>query len=204
MGSNFEPKDPKRFATALQRFDEANSRDPNTIMSDGTQRPRELVYAEWLTAWVLQLCPEASEELRLAARCQHLCRWQVPRQSYPMTRPGYLQWRESLKKLHAEKAGEILKDTGYPGETIARVQHLNLKKNLADDPETRVLEDALCLVFLEHQFAELVAKTAEEKMLGVLQKTWKKMTPAGHKAALGIPLEEKEKALLDRALKSVQ
>jgi hypothetical protein len=204
MGTNFEPRDAARYEKALRRFDEANSRDPNTIMSSEGPRARELVYAEWLTDWVLRLCPEASEELRLAARSQHLCRWQVPRQSYPMTRPGYLQWRESLKKFHAEKAGEILREVGYPPETVARVQGLNLKKNLAEYNETRVLEDALCLVFLQHQFTELAAKTPEEKMLGVIQKTWKKMSPAGQNAATTLELGPKEKALLERALKSVQ
>jgi hypothetical protein len=121
-----------------------------------------------------------------------------------MTRTGYLQWRESLKKFHAEKAGEILREAGYPPETVARVQSLNLKKNLAEDRETRVLEDALCLVFLQHQFTELAAKTPEDKMLGVIQKTWKKMSPAGQNAAAGLKFGPKEKALLDRALKSVQ
>lgn len=204
MGANFEPHDSARFEAALRRFDEANGRDPNTFVVDGEPRARELVYAEWLTNWVLRLCPAASEELRLAARCQHICRWEVPRQSYPMTRAGYLQWRERLKKFHAEKAGEVLKGAGYPQETIARVQSLNLKKNLTDDPEAGVLEDALCLVFLEHQFAELAARTTEEKMLGVLQKTWKKMTVAGQNAARNLPFSAKEKALLDRALKSIQ
>jgi len=204
MDANFQPCDPARFAAALQRFDEANRHDPNVIVVNGKPQPWEQVYAEWLTDWVLRLCPEASEELRLAARSQHLCRWQVPRQSYPMTRVGYLQWREYLKKFHAEKAGEILRETGYPLETIARVQSLNLKKDLAHDPEARVLEDALCLVFLEHQFAELCAKTPEEKMVGVLQKTWTKMTAAGRKAALALPFGDKEKSLLERALNSVQ
>jgi hypothetical protein len=204
MGANSEPGERMRFETALRLFDEANAHDPNTTIWNGAPYPHELAYAKWLTEWVLRLCPEASEELRLAARCQHLCRWQVPRQSYPMTRAGYLQWRECLKRFHAEKAGQILSETGYPPETIARVQSLNRKTDLAGDRETRVLEDALCLVFLEHQFAELARKTPEEKMLGVLQKTWKKMSPAGQEAARSLPLGEKEKALLDQALKSVQ
>ena len=96
----------------------------------------------------MRLCPEASEELRLAARCQHICRWEIPRGTYPMTRAGYLKWRADLKKFHAQKAGEILREAGYDETTIRRVQDLNLKKNFPDDPETRVLEDALCLVFL--------------------------------------------------------
>src|SRR5207253_551476 len=124
---------------------------------------------------------------RLAARSQHLCRWMIPRDSYPRTRPGYLQWREALKKFHAQKTGEILRGLGYPESVIARVQNLNLKKNLADDPETRLLEDALCLVFLEHQFTELAAKTTHDKMINALQKTWKKMTPSARAIALELP-----------------
>ncbi|PYJ02844.1 MAG: hypothetical protein DME25_14860, partial [Verrucomicrobia bacterium] len=103
MPEPFQPRDPGRFAAALRRFDQENSRDPNRETVDGAEHPRELIYAQWLTDWMLKLCPQASEELRLAARCQHLCRWQVPRDSYPMTRAGYLQWREGLKKFHAEK-----------------------------------------------------------------------------------------------------
>jgi hypothetical protein len=199
---NFQPRDPARFAAALRRFDEENSRDPNVETSGGGPRPRELVYAQWLTDWVLKLCPEASEELRLAARCQHLCRWMVPRESHPMTRAGYLQWREGLKKFHAQKAGEILREAGYPEDVVARVQSLNLKKNFPEDPEVCVLEDALCLVFLERQFGALAAKTAEDKMINAAQKTWRKMTPAAQELALKLSYTPAEKSLLERALET--
>jgi hypothetical protein len=200
MDSKFQPLDAERFKRALARFDEENSRDPNREMMDGVRQPRELIYAQWLTEWVLRLCPDASEALRLAARCQHLRRWEVPRNSYPMTRVGYLQWREGLKRFHAEKAGEILKEVGYPEEIIRRVQNLNLKKDFPKDPETRVLEDALCLVFLEHQFADLAIKTAEDKIINAVQKTWKKMTEQGRARALELSFGDKEKKLIEKAL----
>jgi hypothetical protein len=204
MDASFQPADPARFEAALGRFDEENSRDLNRVDVDGKLQPRELVYARWLTDWVLRLSPQASEELRLAARCQHLCRWAIPRDKYPMTRPGYLQWREALKRFHAEKAGEILQELGYPQVTTTRVQRLNLKKDFPQDAETRVLEDALCLVFLEHQLPELAAKQSEDKILEVLRKSWKKMTPVAHAAALALRYRPADKALLERALKSVQ
>jgi len=200
MPTEFEPSEPKRFKAAIRRFDEENGRDPNQVTVDGVSQPRELVYAKWLTDWVLKLAPGASEELRLAARCQHLCRWTVPRQSYPMTRIGYLQWREDLKKFHAQKAGEILAEVGYPAEMIRRVQNLNLKKDFPKDLETRVLEDALCLVFLERQLADLAGKTAEDKMINALQKSWKKMTPAARDLALKLDYKPREKELLEKAL----
>lgn len=196
----FQPSDPARFEAAIRRFDEENGRDPNQEVVDGSPRPRELVYAQWLTEWVLQLCPEASEALRLAARCQHLCRWTIPRDSYPMTRPGYLQWRSELKKFHAQKAGDILRETGYDEDTVRRVQELNLKKNFPSDPESRVLEDALCLVFLERQLADLADKTSEDKVINALQKSWKKMSPAGQAEALKLEYAPREQALLGRAL----
>jgi hypothetical protein len=201
LSSQFQPTDPARFAAALRRFDDENSRDPNSETVDGVAHPRELIYAQWLTAWVLKLSPDASEELRLAARCQHLCRWKIPRDSYPMTRPGYLKWRADLKRFHAERAGEILREVGYPDSIITRVQDLNLKTNFPTDSESCVLEDALCLVFLEHQLADLAAKTADDKVITALQKSWKKMTPAAHAEALKLPYRPREKALLEAALR---
>jgi len=194
---------PARFEAAIRRFDAENSRDPTSETVNGAPQPRELVYAQWLTDWVLKLCPDASEELRLAARCQHLCRWVIPRHSYPMTRPGYLKWRADLKQFHAERSGEILRELGYPGSAVARVQELNLKKNFPNDPEGRVLEDALCLVFLEHQLADLAAKTADDKVITALQKSWKKMTPRAQEEALKLAYGAREKALIEQALKPV-
>jgi len=193
---NFQPRDAKKLEASLLRFDAENSRDPNLENS----QPRELLYAQRLTNWVLKLCPDASEELRLATRCQHLCRWEIPRNSYPMTRAGYLKWRADLKKFHAEKSGAILRETGYDEETIRRVQDLNLKKNFPNDPETRILEDALCLVFLEFQLTDLAAKTAEDKTINALQKSWGKMTGTARAEALKLNYGDREKTLLQRAL----
>ncbi len=201
MSEPFQPADARRFEAALRRFDEENARDPNTESADGVTHPRELLYARRLSDWVLRLCPDASEPLRLAARCQHLCRWEIPRHSYPMTRAGYLQWRAALKKFHAQKAGDILRELGYPEDVVRRVQDLNLKKHFPEDPEARVLEDALCLVFLQYQFADLAARTAEDKTINALQKSWQKMTPAARAEALKLNYGEREKALLERALK---
>jgi len=188
------------FERALRRFDEENARDPNTEVVEGVPQPRELLLARRLYDWVLKLCPDASEPLRLAARCQHLCRWTIPRASYPMDRPGYLRWRSNLKHFHARKAGEILRGVGCAKETITRVQELNLKKNFPADPESRVLEDALCLVFLQHQFADLATRTAEDKVINALRKSWNKMTPAAQAEALKLSFGSREQSLLKKAL----
>lgn len=200
MQTSFEPSDPARYDAAIQRFDEANAQDPNQESVADRQHPRELVYADRLTAWVLRLNPNASEALRLAARCQHIRRWEIPRNSFPMTREGYLQWKESLKRKHAELAGAILREAGYPDEMIQRVQSLNLKRNLKQDEECQILEDALCLVFLEHQFADLAARTSDDKMITALKKSWAKMSAQGREAAMGLTFGERERRLLASAL----
>ena len=199
--STFTPENAERFAAAIARFDAENAKDPKSVVVDGAPQPHELVYSKWLTDWVLKLAPDASESLRLAARCQHLRRWEIPRESYPATRAGYLKWRQVLKEFHADKAAEILREVGYGDEVIGQVRALNLKKNLPSDPESQVLEDALCLVFLERQLTELAAKTTEEKIITALQKSWGKMSPAGHAEALKLNYSEEERRLLGLALK---
>lgn len=189
-----------RFEKAIRRFDEENARDPNTAVVDDDATPYELFYAQRLTEWVMRLCPGASEELLLAARCQHLCRWRIPRASYEMTRAGYLKWRADLKQFHARTAAEILAEVGYSPVVIERVRSLNLKRDLGRDPEVQVLEDALCLVTLQHQLGGLMQKTAPEKMTTILQKTWKKMSPTAREAALGLPYSDRERALIAAAL----
>ena len=187
-----------KFDAAIRRFDAENAADPN----HESGRPRELLYAERLTAWVLKLSPNASEPLRLAARCQHIRRWESPRENYPLTRPGYLKWRADLKKFHAETSAAILREVGYDEATIRRVQDLNLKKDFPADAECRVLEDALCLVFLEFQFAALAAKSDDEKMINAVRKSWGKMTDRARAEALKLPYGEREKNLIAKALQA--
>jgi Domain of unknown function (DUF4202) len=111
-----------------------------------------------------------------------------------------LKWRADLKKFHAQRAGEILREVGYDDETVRRVQDLNLKKNFPADPECRLLEDALCLVFLEFQLADLAAKTADDKVINALKKSWEKMTEAARAEALKLNYSEREKELIQKAL----
>jgi hypothetical protein len=189
------------FERAIARFDAENARDPKSVFWGEVERPHELVYSEWLTDWVLRLAPDASEPLRLAARCQHLCRWEIPRDSYPATRAGYLKWRQVLKEFHADKAAEILREVGYDDQTIRQVRDLNLKKNFPQDPDCRILEDALCLVFLERQFADLAAKATAEKMITALQKCWAKMTPKARNLASTFTYSDELNQLLRVAFK---
>ena len=193
------PSTDPRFAAAIARFDAANARDPNVTIVEGMPQPKELVYARRMTDWLSRLEPNASEPVQLAARCQHLMRWSIPRDSYPMDRPGYLKWRTTLYDFHADRAAEILRDVGYDDATIARVRSLVRKEKIKADPEMQLLEDVICLVFLENYFAEFAADHDEEKLIRILRRTWAKMSPRGHEAALGLDLPERERKLVERA-----
>lgn len=189
-----------RLDAAIAAFDAANAQDPNQVTIEGRAVPRELAHARRLTAWVERLTQgQPSEILRLAARCQHLCRWAIPRSQFPDGRQGYLRWREELKKLHAEKAAAILRDVGYDPATIERLQTVVRKKNLATDPEVQTIEDALCLFFLEEQFTDLIHKE-RDKIVDIVRKTWVKMSPQAQQIALTLPLTAEEKAVVQAAL----
>jgi len=194
------PPPDARFATAIDRLDAANALDPNATIVDGAPQPKELVYARRMTEWLNRLEPNASESLQLAARAQHLMRWSIPRSQFPMDRPGYLKWRTTLYDFHADKAAEILGEVGYDDETIGQVRSLIRKQGIKTDPEMQLLEDVICLVFLENYFAEFAADQDEEKLIRILRRTWAKMSPRGHQAALGLELPERERKLIERAL----
>jgi hypothetical protein len=190
----------ERFQEAIRRIDAANAEDPEREAADGAEHPKELLYARRMSRWLERLAPGASEPLRLAVRAQHICRWKIPRASFPMDRAGYREWRSTLARMHAEIAGGILREVGYGEETVRRVQSLLQKEELKKDPETQTLEDAACLVFLEHYFAQFARRHDEAKLLSILRKTWKKMSPAGQQAALALELPPEARALVEKAL----
>lgn len=192
----------EKFKAAITLFDEVNSQDPNRELWKGQSFPKELLYARRMTNMLHQFEPTASESLQLAVRCQHICRWEIPRSDYPMNRKGYNQWRSSLRRFHANKAADILQQVGYEESVIERVVFLVLKKQLKRDPETQTLEDVICLVFLEFYFDAFSNKYEEEKLVDILRKTWNKMSEKGHEAALQLSLSERAGKLIRLALNS--
>lgn len=173
---------------ARRAIDEAHSADPSRA-PDG--RPAELAYADRMEAWVARLDPAASPLRRLAARCQHLERWQVPRATFPDGRAGYLAWRRSLYTRQAERARGILLAAGIGADEAAEAATWIAKVGLPGNPGTQALEDAACLVFLESEIGAFAASHAtypREKFVAILRKTWRKMSPAAREAALGLDL----------------
>ncbi|MBI4446382.1 MAG: DUF4202 domain-containing protein [Acidobacteria bacterium] len=195
--------DKEEIQAAFDAFDTANQLDPNLEIDGGVACPREYLYAKRLTEWIRKLEKEPSEELLLAARCQHIERWKIPRTQFPPGRKGYLEWRETLARFHARRMREILGTLNYPQDVIQRIESLNLKRNIKSDPQTQTMEDALCLVFLQYQFHEFVAKTGENDVLRIVRKTWKKMSPNAQKHALALDFHPNDRELITRALSTL-
>ena len=181
-------------------IDQAHAEDPNIITVNGKQIPYELHYSQKMSNYLQERCPSASATLQIAIRAQHLRRWEVPRDSYPMNKVGYHAWRTYLKRRQAEIASRMCLDSGFSAEDASRVAHLIRKEDLKNDEETQVLEDVACLVFLDDQFEEFKKQHDEAKVVRILQKTWIKMSDKGQELALEIPMSERCKELITKAL----
>ncbi|KAH8640409.1 glutamyl-tRNA synthetase [Alternaria alternata] len=191
---------PTPLERALTAIDAAHALDPNKVTINNEEMPYELHYAQKCTSYLEKRAPDASEPLRIAIRAQHFRRWEVPRSSYPMTRPGYHAWRTYLKKRQAELVEQICLDSGYSKEDSETVGSLIRKEDLKANEETMVLEDVACLVFLDDQFEAFEKEHDEDKIVRILQKTWGKMTDQGHELALKIPMGERPMELVKKAL----
>jgi hypothetical protein len=193
-----------KLAQAFKEFDTYNQKDPHTFTWDGLAYPQEYFLALKLYEWVLKLKPDASEELLLASRSQHIGRWEIPRESYPDGRDAYLKWRKDLALFHAEKASSIMKEAGYDDEQIARVRQIILKQKLKVDADVQTIENALCLVFLEFQYEDFYPKHSPEKVVNILRKSLLKMDSHGHQFALELNFSEQGKGYIDAALKMIK
>lgn len=192
-----------KLELAFQQFDAYNQEDPHIFLWGGLSYPQEYFLALKLHESVLKLNPDASEELLLASRSQHIGRWEIPRESYPEGRDAYLKWRKDLALFHAEKASAIMEDVGYNDEQIVRVRQIILKQKLKVDADVQTMENALCLVFLEFQYEDFFPKYSAEKVINILRKSLLKMDSHGHQFALTLNFSPKGLYYINEALNRI-
>ncbi|KAL4862050.1 hypothetical protein BDV12DRAFT_179381 [Aspergillus spectabilis] len=192
------------FEKTLALIDAAHAQDPNLTTPPNSTNPipYELHYANKMTKYLSLRSPTASETLRLAVRAQHLKRWEVPRADFPATKIGYHSWRSHLAKRQAEIAKQLCVEGGVGEDIGERVASLIRKEGLrgGEDEEVQVLEDVACLVFLEDQLEGFQEGYEEEKVIGILRRTWAKMSDKGRELALGMELGGKSAELIQKAL----
>ena len=198
--------DDDRFRRAIALFDAANAADPRLETGpDGASWPRELLYAHRMTQMLDRFAPDASDAVKLAVRAQHIERWKTPRETYPMDRNGYLQWRTHLYAFHAETAARLMREAGYEDDDIERVGKAIGKRGRKVNPDTQLLEDVSTLVFIEHYMLPFVRQKpdyTDDKWRDIIRKTWDKMSTQAHAFALSgnVALPEPLVALIREAV----
>lgn len=189
-----------RLSNTLSAIDNINKQDPNITTFNGNTYPKELIYGERMSACLNEYWPDADEYLQIAVRAQHIKRWHLKRDAFDEGKSGYFTWRKELGKFHAELAKTLMLENGYSddeGETTANiVRKAKLKSNVG----SQTLEDVACLVFLIYYFDEFSSKYSEEKIISIVQKTWKKMSGKGHEIALSLTLPEHLAKIVGKAL----
>lgn len=189
----------EQFNTVIAAIDAVNAEDPRSITVEGKTQPFESVYAARMSATLAQLYPDASELLRIAARAQHIRRWQIPRDTYPKNREGYQKWRLELRKLHADLVGTTMQDNDYSAEDIEQVGRFLRKERLKKDAQSQALENVVDVVFLANYWDDFVARHPQyddDKLIDIVGKTLRKMSSKGHQAALALDLPDATKRIV--------
>ena len=187
-----------KLARALELIDGLNEGDPSIVRFEGREYPTALIEGIRACMWAQRLRDEAPEPLLIAARGHHLRRWEIPRDSYPRTREGYLAWRGRLYDFHAEAVGEVMREAGYSEEAIEQAGRLLRKQGIKSDADAQTYEDAVSLAFLEVRLPPFVSTVSDQQLSRALQQTWRKMSEAGHEAALTLDLEPRAREVLFR------
>ena len=181
------PMTQSSFDKAVALMDAANNEDPNIEIADDKEWPKELLYSHRMSDMLERYKPEADDVAKLAIRGQHIQRWKSPRSDYPMDKKGYHLWRTQLYKFHADQVATLMKEAGYDDAALERVKLAVGKRSIKNNADTQLLEDVASLVFMEHYmlaFAEKHPEYEEDKWIGIIRKTWKKMSDDAHEFAL--------------------
>jgi len=176
-----------KYDKIIALIDNANAEDPNIESVNGKEYPKELLYSKRMSDMLFRFKPDADNEIKIAIHAQHIQRWKVPRNTYPMDRKGYHQWRTGLYAFHADTVARIMTETGCEEKSIERVNKAIGKKSRKENEDTQLLEDVAGLVFIEYYmlaFAEKHPEYSEEKWIDIIRKTWDKMSDTAHKFAL--------------------
>ena len=190
-----------QLQSLFNAIDDINKQDPNTTVLEGKTHAKELLYGQLMTQCLNKYWSEANELLQIAVRAQHIKRWHLKRNEFPLGKTGYLTWRKELGKYHAQTTKQLMLDKGYNETDAETTACIIRKEKLKKNADSQTLEDVACLVFLQYYFDEFAAKHSEEKIIRIVQLTWKKMSARGHEVALSLALPDHLAQLVNKALR---
>ncbi|WP_058375146.1 DUF4202 domain-containing protein [Pseudoalteromonas translucida] len=160
-------------------IDQANRQDPNTEIYNAQSLPKESLYATRMSEMLARFNPNADELMQIAVRGQHIERWQSPRSNFAMNKQGYHQWRSALYIFHASRVIELMQQVGFNEAQQQRVYAAVAKQDIKRNPDSQLVEDVASLVFIEHYmlaFTSTKPDYDEQKWLGIIRRTWQKMS----------------------------
>ncbi|WP_165726708.1 DUF4202 domain-containing protein [Pseudoalteromonas sp. SA25] len=193
------------FNKVITLIDEANNQDPNTEQHNRQSFPKESLYGLRMSEMLTRFKPDADALMQVAVRAQHIQRWKSPRSDFEMNKQGYHQWRSALYIFHASLAVELMKQAGFNDTDQNRVYNAVAKKDIKRNPDSQLVEDVASLVFIEHYmlgFASAKPDYNEEKWIGIIRRTWQKMSDEAHEFVLtgNITLPDPLVGLIHKAL----
>lgn len=183
-----------QYTDALALIDGIHNQDPNSETIDGVEIKAELLYSKRMLEVLEKVAPEASMELKLAAKCQHISRWSIPRATFSLDKKGYYQWRAAIMEHQLSVTTSILKQAEINEQSIEII--VDTLKNKADktNHNASIVEDTACLTFIKWYLVPFAGQFDAAKAKIILQKTACKMSERG--LAL-IPELELSKEVLD-------
>lgn len=190
----------QRLQEVINSIDKINQQDPNRELYQDQDYAKEYLYSMRMSVMLDKYWPDANEYLKIAVHAQHIKRWHITRESFPQGKQGYLLWRKELGIYHAQLAAQLMLDQGYSEHEAELTANIIKKDKLKRNQDAQTLEDVACLVFLSHYFDKFAEKHPEDKVINILQKTWKKMSAHGHDIALTLKLPEHLSSLVTKAL----
>ena len=164
------------------------------------QNSRDFLFTEAMVVWMHRLAPSPEPAVLIAAWGHTLRRWEIPRDTYPKTTPGYHAWRKALAEHSAKAVDGILAEEKTEEVLRARVLKLIQHFRSPCDEASQLLEDADCLAFLELKLDDYLDEWDEVKTIRILKGTLEKMSPKARERAGEISYSAKARGLIAKAV----
>lgn len=169
----------EQYRKASAKIEAIHNEDINTEIFEGQEQKSELLYSGRMLSVLDLVAPDSCYELKLAAQCQHMSRWSIPRATFPMDKKGYYQWRAAVMEHQLGVTVNALQAAGIDDESISVV--VDALKNKADKSNVNasIIEDTACLVFIKWYLKPFASQFEADKAADILRKTARKMSNRG-------------------------
>lgn len=146
-----------------------------TILKESPVK-EDVIHAELVLKWVLQLKNDADEALQIAAFSHDIDRAisKITESELKNSLEGYAKYKEEHAGRSAKYIAEILKEYKYPLKTIKKISELVKNHEVGGDKESDILRDADSLAYFEYNIPSYIERNGEEKAKRKIQFMYKR------------------------------